>query len=171
MTRPLPPTLLMAAVLALSLAGCGTHDEGSDVNQPLTVEEAKAVAQSVETELAAFIPPDIVVSVDQRPFGVLLRCRADGSYQWTGATTVRIAPGKRVDAKALTSEIVAAYDGRNSFVAAVEQTSDGEPRAHIVGPDSAGYLVSEDPDRAGVRIASFSPCFELQEGLSPGGSY
>lgn len=24
MTRPLPPTLLMAAVLALTLAGCGT---------------------------------------------------------------------------------------------------------------------------------------------------
>jgi hypothetical protein len=31
--------------------------------------------------------------------------------------------------------------------------------------------VSEDPDRAGVRISSFSPCFVLPDGMSPSADY
>ncbi|WP_307447879.1 MULTISPECIES: hypothetical protein [Microbacterium] len=141
------------------------------MDESLTVTEAKNVAQVMERELAAFVPQDLVAYTDQRSAGVLLRCSTQGTYQWTGSTTVRIVAGKRVDAAAMTSDIVAAYDGRGTLAASVERTSDGEPRAHIVGPAGAGYLVSEDPDRTGVRIASFSPCFHLPADMSPGDTY
>lgn len=163
--------LITGAVLALTLTSCSSPTEGSDMAESLTVEDAKKTAQDMETELAAFIPGDLVASIDQRPTGVLLRCSTEGSYQWTGSTTVRIVPGKRLDAGAVTAAIVAAYDGKNSLAAVVETTSDDEPRAHIVGVAGSGYLVSEEPDRTAVRIASFSPCFTLPEGMSPADKY
>lgn len=141
------------------------------MTESLTVESAKKMAQDMETELTAFIPADEVAAINQRPAGVLLACSGEKTYQWTGSTTVRIVAGKRVNANEITSDIVAAYDGKDSRAATVEQTSDGEPRAHIVGPNGEGYLVSEDPDRTGVRIASFSPCFILPEGMSPSADY
>lgn len=161
----------LGTIAVLTLASCGSPSGGQNVTESLTVESAKKIAQDMETELAAFIPPDEVASIEQRPTGVLLGCGADNTYQWTGSTTVRVVAGKRVNANEITSSIVAAYDGKDSLAATVEQTSDGEPRAHIVGPEGAGYLVSEDPDRTGVRIASFSPCFVLPEGMSPGDDY
>lgn len=162
---------LLGTVLVLTLASCSSPGGGKNVAESLTVEDAKKIAQGMETELATFVPGDLVASIAQRPTGVLLRCGADGTYQWTGATTVQVAAGKRVDAEAIATDIVAAYNGKDSLAAKVEQTSDGEPRAHIVGPDGAGYLVSEDPDRAGVRIASFSPCFTLPDDMSPANDY
>ena len=47
----------------------------------------------------------------------------------------------------------------------------GNPRATINGPDGDNYLVSGDHERLEIDIASYSPCFHLQDDQSPHGGY
>jgi len=80
-------TLLLVGLIGL--AGCAGSPGGTPIEPPeptatktqedpmdgeLTWQEAKAKAQAKELEIAALIPKDTVVSIDQKTKGVLLSC-------------------------------------------------------------------------------------------------
>jgi len=160
----------LVLTLTLTTSGCATTG-GPEVNDNLTVQEAKARAQAMEIELAGQIPAEEVASVDQDPAGVLFPCMGEREYQWTGQTKVVLAPGAEYDGAAVTSSIESNYRGRDGWSASTDQTSDGEPRVQVVGRDDEGYLVALSVDKTFVQILSFSPCFILPEGMSPSVDY
>lgn len=169
-TRLWLSTIILAFGM-LALSGCGAQDGGGIVDESLTLQDAKMTAMNIETDLAAMIPANVVGSVDQRQTGVLMSCSGERAYQWTGQTQITYRTPGAIDPSALVDEIVAAYSDRAGFTAKSAPLPDGEPGAHVIGAHGSGYLVNENVDRTGIEILSFSPCFVLPEGMSPGEEY
>ncbi|WP_278101949.1 hypothetical protein AB0870_10010 [Microbacterium proteolyticum] len=163
----------LAVLVALSavLAGCVAPGGAGVVDTSLTLEDAKATAMRMERELAALVPADVVASVDQDQTGVLMSCSGDRAYQWTGQTKVVLTEGATYDGAAVTENIAQTYDASDSYRTNTDLTSDGEPRAHVIGEFGQGYLVALSVDKTFVQILSFSPCFVLPEGMWPGDDY
>ena len=164
------------AVLLISvvmLAGCVTGGaKGAVVNsvdKELTLEGAKKAAMAMEREIAAMVPADTVISIDQHQSGVLLSCDGDRAYQWTGQTNVAVASQPNADA--IVDAIVDRYKKAEGFTARRETRVDGQPRAHVIGAYGAGYLVGPGVETPAIEISSFSPCFVLPEDMSPGDTY
>jgi predicted small secreted protein len=161
--RTTAASLLLVACVAL--AGCGTSG-GGDVDQELDVERAKRVAMEMELELAALVPSENVASLDQQQEGVLVSCEGERAYQWTGQTTVALQGAP--DTEAIVNSAVSEYSERDPYTARLETTADGYPSAHVRGPHSAGWLMTESVDGTSLEILSFSPCFRLPDDLYPG---
>ena len=83
--------LLPWLLCVLVLSGCATSEQPSE-ETGVTWEEAKADAQAMELEIAAMIPADQVVSVVQKPTGVLLSCDQT-QHNWNGSSSVTLTPG------------------------------------------------------------------------------
>ena len=162
--------LMTTSALALVMAGCGMTG-GAQVKENMTVQEAKARTQGMELELAGQVPAEQVSSINQDSAGVLFPCGGDRAYQWTGQTKVVLVPGAAYDGRAVTSSIESNYKENGDWSAALDETSDGEPRVHVVGQNNEGYLVALSVDKTFVQILSFSPCFILPEGMSPSAEY
>ena len=75
----------IATTAMLLLSGCG---QGVPVNEDLTVEEAKAIAQQMERDIAAVVPEENVTDLVQNDTGVLMKCDDNGGYQWPAQTRV-----------------------------------------------------------------------------------
>ena len=157
--------------LLLLMTGCSTMQGDVTVNEIVTIDQAKTIAQKMETTLAGFVPPDQVASIDQNPTGALMSCSTEGDYLWSGQTKVILEPGAAYDGAAVTSEIAATYDDSESYRTETDTTRDGQPRAHVIGENGEGYLVALSVDKAFVQILSFSPCLVLPDGVSPSKPY
>ncbi|WP_449277689.1 hypothetical protein [Leucobacter sp. GX24907] len=134
----------------------------------LTWEEAKAVAQKKELEIADLIPKDLVVSVDQESMGMMLSCD-ETRHNWNGATTVTLVGG--ADIESLVKDIEGHYSAVDIEVSA-KRSVKGNYRIQVLPPtEGENYIVVADlePDR--LRIASGSACFTLPEGIYPGGKF
>ena len=163
--------LLLAGIVLSGCLGGGVHG-GSDVsgvNTQLTLEGAKKTAMTVERDLAAMVPADVVTSIDQHPTGVLISCKGDRAYHWAGQTNVIVST--LPDAGALVDAIVAKYQGKKGFAAERRTEMDGQPGVEVSGEYGAGYFVSPSVDKTAIEISSFSPCFVLPEDMSPGDTY
>lgn len=109
------------------------------MNDSLTWQEAKRSAQQTEDEIVALITPDQVVSVEQRAEGTLLSCNGT-QHQWSGRTTVTLAPG--ADVEALVRTISEHY--RETGTLTPEQYDDinGDLTVQLVAADrKENYLV------------------------------
>lgn len=62
----------------------------------LTWQEAKAQAQAMELEIAALIPKDAVISIDQKKKCMLLSCNK-AQHKWKGSTTITVADGTKIE--------------------------------------------------------------------------
>ena len=158
----------LAGVVALALLATGCTPGGT-VNEDLTVEDAKSIAQTMERDLAALVPEEFVTEVVQNDTGVLMKCDDDGAYQWTGQTRVYVTDG--VDAAAVVAAASDQFSGSADFRVEEDTTADGEPRAHIIGEGGEGYLLSRSVDGTYVGVSSFSPCFLLPDDVSPRGDF
>ncbi len=161
--------LLLALTVLILLSGCTTATKGAAVDETLDVYDAKAVAQSMENELAGYVPASSVASTDQLDEGILLSCGADGIYQWTGHNYVTLSTP--VDDKKVVDEVVAGFADRPPFSALADTTQDGAPSAVVVGPAGSTYLLTLSVDRSRIEIFSFSPCFRLPDDMSPFAEY
>ncbi|KQM39590.1 hypothetical protein ASE56_03985 [Microbacterium sp. Leaf203] len=161
--------MLVATALIGALGGCSTTTNGGTVDETLDVYGAKAVAQSMEDELAGYVPAGSVSAVEQLDKGILLNCGADGVYQWTGHNYLPLS--RPVDVQQLVQEIAQTYANRAPFAARVEMTQDGVPRARVVGPAGSSYSLTLSVDRSRIEIFSFSPCFRLPDDMSRRGLY
>jgi len=161
--RKLSHVFLPLALIGV-LSGCSTATEGGAVDETLDVYGAKAVAQSMENELAGYVPTSSVSSTEQLDKGIILSCGTEGVYQWTGHTYLTLSGP--VDDRQLVDEITQAFANRPPFGARLEMTQDGAPRARVAGPAGSSYSLTTSVDRSRIEIFSFSPCFRLPEDMS-----
>ncbi len=168
MRRGLSP-LILALVLIGALSGCATAASGAAVDETLDVYGAKAVAQSMENELAGYVPASSVASSEQLDEGILWSCGAESIYQWTGHNYVTLSAP--VDDKKIVDEVVARFADRPPFMALADTTHDGAPSAVVVGPAGSSYSLTLSFDRSRIEILSFSPCFRLPDDMSPFADY
>lgn len=164
-------TILAAALIALALTGCAEPQTAPEETSMMTWEDAKAATQAKEREIAALVPSEDVVGIDQNEKGGLFTCD-ETQHRWKGITTVRLVPG--ADAEAITKSMEEQVDTlfpegdfevtnrrgiTDKYVATVESPTTGE-----------GYLFGEgQPDT--IVIDSYSVCFTLPEGTYPGGDF
>lgn len=151
-------------VVVVAMAGCAMDDGVSN----LTLEQAKAVAQSREAEIVASLPAEVVVSVDQTAQGSLLSCRGERNYRWAGSSFVALAD--EADPQELMDDLHAVYSARPDWRSSRE-TSFDEPEVILDHVEGDGYLVGVSRDPLEVEIFSFSPCFHLPEDRSPHGFF
>ncbi len=168
MRRGLSPLILTLALLG-ALSGCSTATKGNTVDETLAVWGAKAIAQSMENELAEYVPASSVLSTEQLDKGILLSCDIDGVYQWTGHKYVALSGP--VDDQQVVDEVAQTFANRPPFAAQIEMTQDGAPRARVVGPAGSSYSIVASVDRSRIEIFSFSPCFRLPDDMSRRAEY
>ena len=134
----------------------------------LTWQEAKAHTQAMELEIAALIPKDAVVSIDQKRKGVLLSCTKT-QHNWNASTTVTVAEGTKIEP--IVKDIEAHYTSRGLNVSA--DTDVDEKLLIQIDPPAPGesYLVGGGVKPNEIWIDSGSPCFTLPEGIYPGGDF
>ncbi len=161
--------LVLALVLISALSGCATAASGAAVDETLDVYGAKAVAQSMENELASYVPASSVASSEQLDKGILWSCGVEGIYQWTGHNYLTLS--SPVDDKKVVDEVVAGFADRPPFSALADTTHDGAPSALVMGPAGSSYSLTLSVDRSRIEIFSFSPCFRLPDDMSPFADY
>ncbi|WP_432244839.1 hypothetical protein ACRB8A_13190 [Arthrobacter sp. G.S.26] len=134
----------------------------------LTWQEAKAHTQAMQLEIAALIPKDAVILIDQKKKGVLLSCNKT-QHNWNASTTLTVAEGTELEP--IVGAIEAHYRANGAKVS-VDRNVDENYRIQI-DPPAPGeiYIVSEGLSPNEIRIASGSACFTLPEGVYPGGDF
>lgn len=138
------------------------------MNGELTWQEAKAKAQAMESEIAALIPKDTVVSIDQKTKGVLLSCNKT-QHKWKGSTTITVADGTKIES--IVKDIEAHYRA-NGLKVSVDMDIDEKLLVQIDPPaPGENYLVGGGVKPNEIWIDSGSPCFKLPEGIYPGGDF
>ncbi|GAA3585772.1 hypothetical protein GCM10022198_06340 [Klugiella xanthotipulae] len=167
-------SVVVAAVvlLVIGVSGCsgtgrgGNVEEGQDMG--LTWQEAKADTQKMELEIAGLIPPDKIVSIEQKETGMLFSC-SKTEHNWNGATTITVVPGTEIEP--IVKDIEEHYlDSR--FDIKTRLNVMGRYEAQLRSPDTAEiYILGEDFVPGTIRIDSGSVCFTLPEGVYPGGDF
>ncbi len=135
----------------------------------LTWQEAKTQAQAMEVKLAALIPKDAVISIDQKKKGMLLSCNKT-QHKWKSSTTITIAAGTNIEP--VVKDIEAHYQ---SSLFGVRNRLDirGSYEVQMIALSGSGesYIVAEGLAPNQIDIDSGSPCFTLPEGVYPGGDF
>ncbi|KTS01043.1 hypothetical protein [Microbacterium testaceum] len=166
MRRNVPLTVFAALVLVAGMAGCSGRTYV--VNEDMSLDGAKKLAQDLELEIVQSLPPELVTNVEQQDEGALLPCSRDGARQWAGGLTATIvgnAPPEEV-----IGVIADSFVGREHFNIS-RREDQGDSIVTVRGPDQAVWVVRYIRPRAELDIDSGSPCIRLPDGVWPGGSY
>ncbi|GAA3585785.1 hypothetical protein GCM10022198_06360 [Klugiella xanthotipulae] len=166
---------VMVMVVALvGLLGCsdtgdvGNVGEGKGQDMGLTWQEAKADTQKMELEIADLIPPDKIVSIEQKETGMLLSC-SKTEHNWNGGITVTVVPG--VEVEPIVKDIEEHYQD-SRFDIKTRLNVVGKYQVQLRSPDTAEiYIITEGFTPDAIRIVSGSVCFTLPEGVYPGGDF
>lgn len=151
----------------VGLTGCVAPSEPV-VDSGLMWEEAKAHSQEMELEIAALVPADVVVNVDQREKGGLFSCN-ETQHSWNGATTVTLAPGTEIEPIVKAMEAHFLDDDR--FEIRTRLSISDKYEVQLMSPETAeNYIFGQGVSNT-IRIDSGSACFTLPEGVYPGGAF
>lgn len=159
-------------LLTLSLTGCeGSHQIETPVEQggmtlTLTWQEAKAATQLMELEIASIIPEEFVVDIAQNPQGVMLSCSST-EHNWNGRARVSLKPG--IPTESILRRIQSHYD-ESDVVGSIDLDIMGDERLQLVGIGGESYLIGFEAADT-IYIASGSACFNLPDGVYPGGDF
>ena len=134
----------------------------------LTWEAAKAATQAMELEVAAVIPQQVVVSIEQNPKGSLFSCD-DDQHRWKGATTVTLVPGTEVEP--IVKEMEAHFRDDDRFEVRTRVNIADKYKVQLMSPETAANYIFGRDEADTIRIDSGSACFTLPEGVYPGGSF
>ncbi|WP_172322580.1 hypothetical protein [Paenarthrobacter sp. CM16] len=146
-----------------------TKTQEEPMKAELTWQEAKAHTQAMELEIAALIPKDAVVSIDQKRKGVLLSCTKT-QHNWNGSTTVTVTEGTKIEP--ILKEIKTHYQS-GQYVVEDRLDIRGSYEVQISPHNTSdeNYIVAEGLAPNQIRIDSGSECFTLPEGIYPGGDF
>ncbi len=177
MSKLLYRALIAAALITTSLTGCASITtpespaptaKGENMSTELTWQEAKATTQKKQLEIAALIPANIVVNIEQAPKGVLLSCNNTGR-NWNGATTITVAAGTEIEP--IVKAIQNHYEN-SEFTIKTRLDIAQKYEVQLIAPDNVeSHLIAEDIDPDKIRIDSGSACFTVPEGMYPGGEF
>ena len=152
--------------LTALLASCTMMNEGSDAFMDL--QTAKGIAMAMEDETAALVPVENVGDQTQTQKAHLLGC-ANDQLAWPGRTTVTLIGD--VDSEAMIEIIAAAWEKKDGVVVERRKTRQGAPRVDMTGAQGDFYSASIGAPGTELKITSFSPCFDLEEGQHPSDEY
>lgn len=158
----------LGAVFACGLLLSGCSFGSSDVDEELSLPDAKARAQTVEREIANALPSDLLISSEQNETGSFLACARGGGEQWAGGLTARVQTGS--SAAQLLDPIEREFEGVEDLSMQRWERS-GDHIIEIVGAHQSSWIVRYDPEREEVHVSSFSPCIHLPDGVWRGGLY
>jgi len=170
-TRPFRQTLCLA-LLAVSLTSCSSaplREPSTSATSPtgLSIEDAEATAVDVMNKVAAEVPEAAEINREQPDIGTWQSCDAT-RHSWAGYTRIVLQPGTDIDA--ILDVVEHRWSRVDSF--SVDRTifKDGTSRIDISGPGDSLYLVRQEQIDY-LRIAAFSPCLTLPEGMTPGDDF
>ncbi|WP_314101591.1 hypothetical protein [uncultured Frigoribacterium sp.] len=158
--------IALALAVTVTAGGCARAGE-TGARSDLTLTEAKAETQALESSIADVFRSDHVASVEQRQEGVLLSCTED-LYRWTGALEFTL-PGALSD-RDVAERLADALDSRDGWSSEVQAWETGGPTAVVSGPQGLSFVGNVDEDRH-VTIASASRCVALSGDESPFSTY
>ena len=146
------------------MSGCSGHESTSG----LSLHEAKKQTQEMENRIAVLVPHEYVESSEQVTHGGLLSC-GKNFYTWYGHTylTLRGDP----DFQRIYRSVVAGIKSDPRYELRMGRHHDGTPRAEISGPFGEQYFAAPNAKETQYEIMSYSPCFQLPEGIWLGGNY
>ena len=153
-------------ISTLLLSGCSLG--ASDIDEKLSLPDAKARTQTIEREIAGALPTDLVVSTKQNETGSFLACSRGGGEQWAGGLTARVQTG--ASAARLLDPIEREFEGV-ADLSTRRWESGGDYIVEIEGPHQSSWIVRYAPEREEVHVSSFSPCIHLPEDVWRGGTY
>lgn len=137
------------------------------MNPGLTWQEAKESTMAHAAELAALIPADQIVSVEQRETGTLFNCGPE-QKSWTSSTSVVLVEG--ADPERIVKAIEAHYQD-TEFTVTNDLSMAGNYQVSLVAPDGVeGYLVGILADGE-ISISYGSTCFTPPEDRYLGGDW
>ncbi|MFZ8756744.1 hypothetical protein ACO03V_04910 [Microbacterium sp. HMH0099] len=148
----------------VTLSGCNGR---TNVNDELTVSDAKASTQAVEREIVERLPGEYVGTIEQLAAGSFLSC-VDGSYLWSGFIRAQITGDP--DAAALLDPVMAEFENRRGFEAQYRDSL-GDRVLDISNEEGALWIVSYERRRRELSVDSASACFHLPDEIWPGDSY
>lgn len=171
-------------VVSIGLAGCAGPPIGSStestvptaaktqeatMNAELTWQQAKAHTQAMELEIAALIPKEAVISIDQKKKGVLLSCNKT-QHSWNGSTTITVTGKTKIEP--ILKEVETHYQiGQYEVGNRLDIRGSYEVQVSPHNTSDENYIVAEGLAPHQIRIDSGSPCFTLPEGIYPGGDF
>jgi hypothetical protein len=141
-------------LLAVSLSGCAS----SGKSPKAAVDLAKQTTLTVESQIAAFVPADQVVSTHQTLTSkVIFPCLGkSGQSYWPGSTVVNLKPGVNTDA--VMSAIAAHWTNDDGWTVFQSKDASGNPTLIIKSSIDASFTVSfvQGPQ---LSIVALSSCF------------
>jgi len=131
--------------------------DGLDETQvsQLSLAEIKVQVKQIETELAEFVPGEIVQGVEQQTGGSLLSCGTGVS--WASHTMVRVS--ETPDFDAMSRRIQASWPRAADFSFEMRGSPGDRHRIILSGEWVQNYFI--EMVQGDVQVASFGPCFEL----------
>lgn len=156
--------VFVTASFVVTLSGCsGT----TNVNDELTVSDAKASTQAVEREIVERLPGEYVGAIEQLAAGSFLSCEG-GKYLWSGFIRAQITGDP--DAAALLDPVMADFRNRSGFDAEYRESL-GDRVLDISNQGGALWIVRYERGREELSVDSASACFHLPHEIWPGDSY
>ncbi|WP_182486494.1 hypothetical protein [Microbacterium halimionae] len=138
------------------------------MDENMTVAEAKSLTQRVELEITDTIPELYVDRVEQQKEGVLMTCSSDGDVQWAGGATVYLKNSPNFE------EILAAIEAKfsESENYSTGRHLDGSREVlDVIGNNQSTWTIGPSANQTTLALSCWSPCFPLQEDMSPSDRY
>jgi len=164
-------TLSLGLMISLSSCSTGPKMTTSQTKEPglvWTIQDAKATAVDVMNKVAAEVPEATVIGREQPGKGTWQSCDAT-RHSWAGFTRIALQPGTDIDA--ILESIEHAWHTPEGYSSERRTASDGTPSVEISGPGDSLYLIGPERNLKHLRIAAFSPCLTLPEGMTPGDDF
>jgi hypothetical protein len=141
-------------LLAVSLSGCAS----SGKSPKAAVDLAKQTTLTVESQIAAFVPANKVLSTHQTLTSkVIFPCLGkSGQSYWPGSTVVNLKPDVNTDA--VMSAIAAQWTNKDGWTVFQSKDASGNPTLIIKSSIDASFTVSfvQGPQ---LSIVALSSCF------------
>jgi hypothetical protein len=145
---------ITSVVLAATLSSCSSPGKSAASQLDL----AKQTTLTIETQIAAFVPANAVVSTHQTLTSkVIFPCLSkQGQSYWPGSTTVNLKPGS--DTGAIMNAITAHYATDSGWLIVTHTDASGNQSLILTSTAGAKYTITvvQGPQ---LSVTALSSCF------------
>ncbi|MGN7967763.1 hypothetical protein [Microbacterium sp. 22296] len=158
--------MTLLAFASLLLTSCAPP--GGGVDESMTLDQAKARAQSIEREIAETLTPDVLTDIDQRSKGTFLPCSGGEGEHWAGGLTASVMGDPSPER--VTGQIASHFSDREDLMVRLRVDHD-DSLVDIIGAHGSMWIVRYSREQAELDVDSFAPCVRLPEGVWRGDKY